>query len=74
MIEENVRGEDVFIVQSTSYPANDNLMETADHDRCPGAGVGAADHGGDALISAMRGRTANPARAHRSRQSSSPIS
>ena len=27
MIEENVRGEDVFIVQSTSYPANDNLME-----------------------------------------------
>src|SRR5215217_7866719 len=27
MIEENVRGEDVFIIQSTSYPANDNLME-----------------------------------------------
>src|SRR3546814_1838212 len=26
-IEENVRGEDVFIVQSTSYPANDKLME-----------------------------------------------
>lgn len=26
-IEENVRGEDVFIVQSTSFPANDNLME-----------------------------------------------
>src|SRR3954464_11513188 len=26
-IHENVRGEDVFIVQSTSYPANDNLME-----------------------------------------------
>src|SRR4051794_19928515 len=26
-ILENVRGEDVFIVQSTSYPANDNLME-----------------------------------------------
>ena len=24
---ENVRGEDVFIIQSTSYPANDNLME-----------------------------------------------
>jgi ribose-phosphate pyrophosphokinase len=24
---ENVRGEDVFIVQSTSFPANDNLME-----------------------------------------------
>ena len=27
VIEENVRGEDVFIIQSTSYPANDNLME-----------------------------------------------
>ncbi|MDQ0248545.1 ribose-phosphate pyrophosphokinase [Sphingomonas sp. Sphisp140] len=26
-ILENVRGEDVFVMQSTSYPANDNLME-----------------------------------------------
>jgi ribose-phosphate pyrophosphokinase len=26
-ILENVRGEDVFIIQSTSYPANDHLME-----------------------------------------------
>jgi len=26
-IEENVRGEDVFVIQPTSYPANDNLME-----------------------------------------------
>src|SRR5687768_2087288 len=26
-IHDNVRGEDVFILQSTSYPANDNLME-----------------------------------------------
>ena len=26
-IHENVRGEDIFIVQSTSFPANDNLME-----------------------------------------------
>ncbi|MGF1563210.1 MAG: ribose-phosphate pyrophosphokinase [Geminicoccaceae bacterium] len=25
-INENVRGEDVFVIQSTSYPANDNLM------------------------------------------------
>ena len=24
---DNVRGEDVFVIQSTSYPANDNLME-----------------------------------------------
>ncbi len=26
-ILENVRGEDVYIIQSTSFPANDNLME-----------------------------------------------
>lgn len=26
-VHENVRGEDVFVVQSTSYPTNDNLME-----------------------------------------------
>ena len=26
-VNENVRGEDVFVIQSTSYPANDNLME-----------------------------------------------
>ena len=26
-IQENVRGEDVFVLQSTSYPANDHLME-----------------------------------------------
>jgi ribose-phosphate pyrophosphokinase len=26
-IQENVRGQDTFIVQSTSYPANDHLME-----------------------------------------------
>jgi len=26
-IHENVRGEDVFVIQSTSFPCNDNLME-----------------------------------------------
>ncbi len=26
-IKENVRGEDVFVIQSTSYPANDHVME-----------------------------------------------
>ena len=26
-MNENCRGEDVFIIQSTSFPANDNLME-----------------------------------------------
>ena len=26
-IQESVRGQDMFIVQSTSFPANDHLME-----------------------------------------------
>ncbi len=26
-INENIRGEDVFVIQSTSFPANDHLME-----------------------------------------------
>jgi ribose-phosphate pyrophosphokinase len=26
-IQENVRGQDAFVIQSTSFPANDNLME-----------------------------------------------
>jgi ribose-phosphate pyrophosphokinase len=26
-IQENVRGEDMFVIQSTSFPANDHLME-----------------------------------------------
>ena len=26
-LQENVRGEDIFVVQSTSFPTNDNLME-----------------------------------------------
>ncbi len=26
-IQENVRGQDVFVLQSTSFPANDHLME-----------------------------------------------
>ncbi len=26
-VRENVRGEDIFVIQSTSYPANDNMME-----------------------------------------------
>ncbi|MCM8558113.1 ribose-phosphate pyrophosphokinase [Sphingomicrobium sediminis] len=26
-VHENVRGQDMFVIQSTSYPANDNMME-----------------------------------------------
>ena len=60
-IHENVRGEDVFVIQSTSYPANDNLMELLVII--------------DALkrASARRIRTANPDRAPRSRPSWWPI-
>ena len=32
-IQENVRGEDMFVIQSTSFPANDNLDGAADHHR-----------------------------------------
>jgi len=28
-LQENVRGEDVFVLQSTSFPANDHLMRTS---------------------------------------------
>ena len=27
MISESIRGKDIFIIQPTSYPVNDNLME-----------------------------------------------
>src|ERR1700686_1015865 len=37
-INENVRGEDVFVIQSTSYPANDNLMELLVAMNAPGRG------------------------------------
>ena len=49
-IHENVRGEDVFVIQSTSYPANDNLMElliTLDALR---RGSARRDHRGDPLF------------------------
>ena len=26
-IKENIRGEDVLVIESLSYPANDNIME-----------------------------------------------
>jgi ribose-phosphate pyrophosphokinase len=70
-IHENVRGEDVFIVQSTSYPANDNLMELL---ICIDALRRASARRITAVvpISAMPARTASRGRARRSRPSSSP--
>ncbi len=67
-IQENVRGEDVFVLQSTSYPANDHLMELLimiDAFRASPRSF---------PISAMRGRTAAPPAARRSRPSWSPTS
>ncbi len=70
-ILENVRGEDVFVIQSTSFPANDHLMElliTIDALRRSSARRITAV----IPISATPGRTAAPARARRSRPSWSP--
>jgi ribose-phosphate pyrophosphokinase len=41
-IHENVRGEDMFVIQSTSHPANDNLMELLR--------IGQANHGCSSLF------------------------
>ena len=49
-IMENVRGRDVFIVQPTCPPANENLMELLSwSDACQRASA-RADHGGDAVL------------------------
>src|SRR5258707_14617579 len=70
-IQENVRGEDMFVIQSTSFPANDNLMELLiiidALRRASGRRVTAAFP-----ILAMPDRTANPRRAPRSRPSLYP--
>ena len=49
-IQENVRGEDVFVIQSTSFPANDNLMELLILIDALKRVVGAAHHRGHALL------------------------
>ena len=49
-IQENVRGEDVFILQSTSFPDQRPPDGTADHDRCVHALVGAPHHRRDPLF------------------------
>ena len=72
-IEDNVRGEDVFVIQSTSAPANDNLMELLICIDALCARLGEPHHGGASPISAMRGRTGRSAGARRSRPSSWPI-
>ena len=67
-IQENVRGQDMFVVQSTSFPANDHLMELLiiidALKRASAKRVTAVF-----LILAMRARTANRGRAPRFRPS-----
>ena len=67
-IYDNVRGEDVFILQPTSNPANDNLMElliiTDALRRASARRITAVS-----LISAMRARTGNRPPARRSQPS-----
>ena len=70
---ENVRGRDTFIVQSTSYPVNDNLMELL-------IMIDALRRASAQRITAVipyfgyARRTANRDRARRSRPSWSPTS
>ena len=67
-IQENVRGEDVYVIQSTSYPANDNMMELL-------VAIDALRRGSANRITAVipyygyAARTASPARGRRSRPS-----
>ena len=49
-IQENIRGQDVFVIQSTSFPANDNLMELLILIDALKRVVGAAHHRGHALL------------------------
>ena len=47
---ENVRGKDVFVLQSTCAPTNDNLMELLRDDRRAQALLGGARHRGDPVF------------------------
>ncbi len=72
-IQENVRGEDVFVIQSTSFPANDHLMELL-------IIIDALRRASARRITAVlpyfgyAARTAKPVPVRRSRPSSWPIS
>ena len=71
-IQENIRGQDVFVIQSISFPANDNLMELLILIDALKRSSAAAHHRGHALLRLRApGSQARPAHA-RSRPSSSP--
>ena len=56
-MQENVRGEDMFVIQSTSFPANDNLMELLIIIDALRRASAQAHHGGDPVF---RLRAAGP--------------
>ena len=49
-IQQNVRARDVFVVQPTCAPTNENLMELLHHGRCAQARLGAPHHRGDPVL------------------------
>lgn len=70
---ESVRGSDVFVIQSTCNPVNDNLMEMLVMiDALKRASAG-RNHRRDSLFRAMPARTGRPRRETRFRQSWWPI-
>ena len=73
-IQENVRGEDMFVIQSTSFPANDNLMELLIIIDALQALERAAHHGGDSLFRLCPPGPQTRRRARRFRPSWWPIS
>ena len=80
-IMENVRGRDVFIVQPTCPPVNENLMELLDHGRRVPTRVGEPDHGGHPLLrlrpprpAPSRGARADHGEARREPDRDSPAS
>ena len=71
-IDENVRGHDVFIVQPTCPPVNDNLMELLVMFDALKRASARAHHRGDAVLRLRAARTGRCSRACPSRPSSSP--
>ena len=68
-IQENVRGSDAFIIQSTSFPANDHLMELLIITDALRRVVGAPHHGGDPLFRLCQAGPQSRVRARRFRPS-----
>ena len=73
-IQENVRGEDMFVIQSTSFPANDNLMELLIIIDALKRASAQAHHGRHPLFRLCAAGPQSRARARRFRPSWSPTS